>query len=146
MKRITRPFWLILGTLAVILGVLGMFLPILPTTPFLLLAAFAYMRSSKRFYVWLIGNRYFGQYIENYRSGRGITRREKIISITALWFTITLSAFGFVSALWLRLLLFGIATAVTIHILRIRTYRPQDNPPLPVAAQEKSNGSEIAPN
>lgn len=146
MKRITQPFWLALGTLAVILGVLGMFLPILPTTPFLLLAAYAYMRSSKRFYDWLVGNRYFGQYIENYRSGRGITRREKIVSISALWFTITISAVFFVPNLWVSLLLVAIATAVTVHILRIRTYKPQDNATLPAPSVEKPADPETAPN
>lgn len=144
MKTISRTFWLMLGSLAVFLGLLGMFLPILPTTPFLLLAAYAYMRSSKRFYDWLIGNRWFGQYIQNYRSGRGITRREKIISISALWFTITVSAFFFVEMLWLRLLLFAIAAGVTVHLLRIPTYKPQEQPAQRIVPKDEPANSENA--
>ena len=61
------------GSLSVLLGILGIFLPLLPTTPFLLLAALCYSRSSERFYQWLVTNRWFGEYIRNYREGRGIT-------------------------------------------------------------------------
>ena len=66
------------GSLSVLLGILGIFLPLLPTTPFLLLAALCYSRSSERFYQWLVTNRWFGEYIRNYREGRGITSKHKI--------------------------------------------------------------------
>jgi hypothetical protein len=109
------------GTLAVILGVLGMFLPILPTTPFLLLAAACYARSSDRFLNWLLNNPYFGTYIRNYREGRGMPRTTKILTLAALWLTLGMSAVFATSALWLRLLLALIGTGVTIHLLRLRT-------------------------
>ena len=64
---------IILGTVCVFMGFIGIFIPVLPTTPFLLLAAYLYGRSSERFLNWLVTNRLFGRYIDNYRSGRGIT-------------------------------------------------------------------------
>ena len=65
-----------------------MFVPVLPTTPFLLLAAICYARSSERFYHWLLNNRWFGEYLKNYREGRGIPLREKTLTVLALWLTI----------------------------------------------------------
>ena len=112
------------GTLCVALGVVGMFMPILPTTPFLLLAAVCYARSSKRFYDWLLTNRWCGEYIRNYREGRGIPRQQKALTITLLWLTIGSTAGFAVSLWWVRLILLGIATAVTIHLVRIKTFYP----------------------
>ena len=117
------------GTLCVALGVMGMFLPILPTTPFLLLAAVCYARSSRRFYDLLLTNRWCGDYIRNYREGRGIPRQQKVLTIALLWLTIGASALFAVSLWWVRLLLFGIATGVTIHLLRIKTFTPTPIPP-----------------
>jgi len=112
------------GTLSVVLGVVGMFLPILPTTPFLLLAAFCYARSSRRFYLWLTTNQWCGAYIRDYREGRGISRRHKALTILLLWTTIGCTAGLMVSLWWVRLLLLGIAVAVTVHILKIKARRP----------------------
>ncbi len=72
MNRIIRTLLIVCGTLCVGLAVVGIFVPILPTTPFLLLAAVCYARSSQRFLAWLLTNRWFGSYIKNYREGRGI--------------------------------------------------------------------------
>jgi len=128
-KRLTRYLLIAAGTLAVGLAILGIFLPILPTTPFLLLAAFLYARSSERFLHWLLTNRVFGAYIDNYRRGLGIPRREKILTITALWLTISFSAFYVVQAAWLKVLLCLIAVGVTVHLARIPTYiRTQTSP------------------
>lgn len=110
------------GAVSVALGVVGIVVPVLPTTPFLLLAAFCFARSSDRFYQWLVTNRWFGEYIRNYREGRGMPRREKIVALTAMWLTIGLAAAFSVSAWWGRLLLLGIATGVTIHLVRLKTY------------------------
>lgn len=122
MKRFVRVLLIAAGTLAVGLAILGIFLPILPTTPFLLLAAFFYARSSERFLHWLLTNRLFGAYIDNYRRGHGIPRREKILTLTALWLTIGFSAFYVVHVAWLRILLGLIAVGVTVHLARIPTY------------------------
>ena len=114
------------GTLFLILGIVGVFLPVLPTTPFLLLAAACYARGSSRFYSWLMNNRLFGTYIRNYREGRGLPPRVKAILIALLWVTIGYSAAFAVHVLWARVVLILIAVAVTTHILFIRTLRHQD--------------------
>ncbi len=113
------------GTLCVALGVLGIFLPVLPTTPFLLLAACCYGRSSQRFYLWLTTNRWCGEYIRNYREGKGIPRRKKILSILLLWMTIGYTIVFAVSQGWIRLILLGIAIGVTLHLGKTKTLRPE---------------------
>lgn len=113
-----------LGSLCVVLGVVGVFVPVLPTTPFLLLAAYLYSRSSQRFLTWLLTNPLFGRYIDNYRSGRGIPLLQKVLSISALWVTIGLSALLFVKTWLARGLLLAIAIGVTTHLLRVKTYHP----------------------
>ena len=125
MKQSTRYFYIIFGSLCVLLGVIGIIVPILPTTPFLLLAAFLYAKSSKRFLNWLLTNRLFGRYIDNYRSGRGIPLLHKILTITSLWLTIGVSALFFVQSWWVRGLLLVIALGVSIHLLRVKTYKEE---------------------
>jgi hypothetical protein len=130
LKDLTQKLLIIAGTLCVILGAVGLFLPVLPTTPFLLLAAVCYARSSERFYHWLMTNRWFGAYIKNYREGRGIPRTHKILTLLALWLSIGYAA-GFVVELWwVRLILVGIAVGVTVHLATIKTYRPEPALPL----------------
>lgn len=124
-KKIRTTLLIILGTLCVVLAGLGVFIPILPTTPFLLLAAFLYARSSERFLNWLLTNRLFGKFISNYRSGLGIPILQKILTIVALWATIGASISLFVDAWWLRMLLLVIAVGVTIHLISVRTCKPQ---------------------
>ncbi len=125
MKIFTQTLLIIGGSICVGLGILGIFLPVLPTTPFLLLAAFCYVRSSACFYHWLITNRWFGQYIKNYREGRGIPRVHKIVSISLLWLTIGFSILFVISLWWVKLILLGIACGVTWHLLRVKTFKPE---------------------
>ena len=108
------------GTFFIGVGLMGIFLPILPTTPFLLISAALYARSSTRFYNWLINNRIFGQYIKNYREGKGIPLRLKIMTITLLWITIGCSAVFAIDILWVIIMLVIIAAGVTVHVIRIR--------------------------
>jgi len=120
-SRQTRTLLVIAGTLSVALGVLGMFLPVLPTTPFLLLAAWCYSRGSDGFYRRLLNNRWCGEYIRDYREGRGISARRKGFAIALLWLTIGYAAIFAVSAWWAKALLFGIAAGVSVHLLRMKT-------------------------
>jgi len=85
------------------LGIIGIFLPILPTTPFLLLAAACYARSSKRFYDWLIGNKWLGTYIRNYMEGKGIPLKVKVFTTSLLWITILFSVFLIIYDLWVKI-------------------------------------------
>lgn len=111
----------VLGSVSLGLGILGAFLPVLPTTPFLLLAATLYCKGSPRLYGWLIDHKYLGRYIRNFRENRAIPLHGKIASVSALWTTILLSAFLAVNAWWLRGVLICVAIAVTWHILSFNT-------------------------
>ncbi len=114
------------GTLCTGLGIIGIFIPILPTTPFLLLAAACYMRSSERFYQWLINNRIFGAYVRNYIEGRGIPIKIKVFTILLLWLTIGLSITFGVQNIVIRIVLICIAIGVTVHIVLIRKRKVED--------------------
>lgn len=113
------------GALCVALGFLGMFLPVLPTTPFLLLAAFCFARSSDRFYRWLMTNRWCGNYIRNYREGRGLPLRQKGQTLVLLWMTIGISVCFFTEQGWLRIGLLLVAAGVTIHLVKMKTFKPE---------------------
>ena len=123
LSKVKRGLLTAAGSLSLGLGVLGIFLPLLPTTPFLLLAAACYARSSERLNRWLLGHPTLGKFIEDYRSGRGMPLRAKIVALVLLWGTITASAVFAVSVLWARLLLAAVAVGVTVHLLAIRTSR-----------------------
>lgn len=103
------------------LAVLGIFLPLLPTTPFLLLAAACFVRSSSRLYKWLILHPWFGAYIQNYREHHAIPLRAKIFTLSLLWVTILASSILVARELWLKLFLIVIAVGVTIHLLKLKT-------------------------
>ena len=114
------------GHIAVGLGVLGIILPVLPTTPFLLLAAWLYMRGSDKFYNWLVNHRVLGAYIRDYTEGRGVPLRAKITAVSTMWIFILISAFLFVSFIWARIMLIAIALGVTIHISTLPTRKKED--------------------
>jgi uncharacterized membrane protein YbaN (DUF454 family) len=112
---------IVIGWLSVVLGVIGIFLPLLPTTPFLLLAVSCFAKSSQRFHDWLLNQPQLGPYIHMYLDGKGIPVKAKAYILIALWFTISTSALFFVKPVALKFLLFAIASGVTIHILRMPT-------------------------
>ena len=110
------------GLICLVLGITGIFLPILPTTPFLLLSAAVFARSSDRLYNWLINHKIFGEYIRNFREDKAIPLNAKIISITTLWLFMLYSIFFIVNDKWyLQALLGSIALGVTIYILSFKT-------------------------
>jgi len=120
---LSRWVLIIAGTLFLGLGIVGIFLPLLPTTPFLLLSATCYARSSKRFYNWLLNTKWFGNYIKNYREGKGVPLKVKFLSISFLWITIGYAVIFVVHILLGRIILILIAVGVTIHILSIKTLK-----------------------
>lgn len=121
-EKIKRQLLLAAGTLSLAIGIVGIFVPILPTTPFLLLAAGCYLRSSQRFYNWLMGNRFFGNYIRNYIEGRGIPLKVKLFIIILLWVTIGISIWLVAKPL-VTIILLIVAVGVTLHIIFIRVKR-----------------------
>ena len=126
-RKLTSNFsrWvlIIVGSFFAGLGILGIFLPLLPTTPFLLLAAACYIRSSERLYNWLMNNKWIGRYIKNYLEGKGVPLKSKVLSISALWITIGYSVFFVVNIFPVRVILILIAIGVTMHLLSIRTLK-----------------------
>lgn len=122
-KKLKKPVKILLitlGTFLIGISIVGIFIPVLPTTPLLLLAAALYAKSSRRFYNWLINNRILGRYIKDYREGKGIPLKVKIIAISILWITIGYSAIFAIDILWVRILLVLIAVGVTIHIASMK--------------------------
>ena len=129
-RKILRTIWFIAGSICVALGVIGMVLPLLPTTPFLLAAAACYYKSSEKMHKWLLTNNLFGEYIRNYTEGKGLTKKTKITALTVLWATIVFSTVFMLNRLLpanlllpLQLIMIAIAVAVSIHILRLPTFK-----------------------
>lgn len=108
-----------LGSFFVGLAFLGVLLPVLPTTPFLLVSAYFYARSSQKFYDWLHENRLFGQHLKNYREGKGMKLSVKVGTISLLWLTIGITTIFAVHNLIIRIVLVLIAIGVTVHLIII---------------------------
>lgn len=115
--------YLFIGFLSLILGVIGIFLPVVPTTPFLLLSAALFFRSSPRAYDWLLAHKYLGPYIRSFREDRMIPLRAKIISISLLWLTALHCAVLLFESWWLRIGMVVMAACVTAYILSFKTRR-----------------------
>lgn len=113
------------GSASLATGIVGMVVPLLPTTCFLLLAAWCFGRSSPRLHHWMYHNRWFGSYLRDYRSGFGIPRAVKVGSLAILWATIAATAVFAISSPWLRALLIAIAIGVSAHVASQRDARPQ---------------------
>ena len=119
-----RIFLIIVGCISFALGILGLFLPMLPTTPFLLLSAAAWVKASPRLYEWLINHRIFGEYIRNYREHRAIPLHVKIISVTLVWLTIGYCIFAVVDEWWwAQVLMALLAIGISWHILSFNTLK-----------------------
>jgi uncharacterized protein len=121
-QKSLRILLIIIGTILLGLGAVGIFFPLLPTTPFLLLSAGCYLRGSERMYNWLLKNRWFGEYIKNYQEGRGIPLKTKILAISVLWISILYSSFFIANEiLIMQIALLTIAIIVSVHLLRLPT-------------------------
>jgi uncharacterized membrane protein YbaN (DUF454 family) len=122
MSKLKKIFLITCGSIFLALGILGIFLPLLPTTPFLLLTATCYAKSSKKLLKRLLDNRIIGKYITDYRQNKGIRKSIKIYVLSLLWTTITLSIVFFTDdAIWIKILLGCVAVGVTIHISTFKT-------------------------
>lgn len=114
------------GCLAVALAVLGVFLPLLPTVPLLLLAAACFARSSPRFHQWLLAHPHLGPMVQQYQNGQGIPKNVKIRAIAILWISMSLSIL-LVGKIWALLLLASIGSAVTLYLLKLPTAEPDES-------------------
>ena len=127
---IVRALLIVAGTISLAFAIIGIAMPVLPTTPFLLLTVACYCRSSERLYYWLVNNKWFGEYVRNYQEGRGIPLKTKIFALVALWTTISVATLVILPMYvlplpnWtLQTAMFAVAVAVSIHILRLPTYK-----------------------
>lgn len=112
------------GSLSLLLGILGIFLPLLPTVPFLLLAAYCFARSSNRLYSWLLQHKTFGSYIYHYQTYRAITRKTKILAVSFLWGSLVLSM-SLLQEVLFCLLLAMVGLGVTFYLLSLQTLKEQ---------------------
>jgi uncharacterized membrane protein YbaN (DUF454 family) len=116
-----RYLYFLSGVLLVTIGVIGIFLPILPTTIFLILASACFIKSSPQANEWLRNHKILGMYLKNYQDKTGLTIRAKVFNIALLWIMILSSAFYFTEELFIKLLLLAIAIGVTIHLQMVKT-------------------------
>lgn len=138
-----RTLFVILGSLSLALGVIGIFLPLLPTTPFLLLSAWFYLKGSDKLYGWIMAHPTLGLYIRNYRDKKAITRQSKVVSVTLLWTTILICILFVTELLWLKAVLGVILLAVTWHILSFRTMKKEENMRL-IRVQKEAHLNKVA--
>ena len=129
-QKLIRALWFIAGTICLVLGAIGIVLPILPTTPFLLAAAACYFKSSPRMHKWLLNNKWFGEYIRNYKEGRGLPLKTKITALAMLWLTIGISSVFLLNrflpeplVLPMQVVMIAVAIAVSVHILKLPTFK-----------------------
>ncbi len=121
MGETRRIIYIILGSFFLILGAVGIFIPLLPTTPFWLLTCWFYLRSSDKLYNRAMSNRYFGSYVRNFLVDKAIPLRSKIISVSIMWLSAILTSLYLIEYLWVKLLLILISAGVTWHILSFPT-------------------------
>ncbi|WP_371381662.1 YbaN family protein [Sporomusa aerivorans] len=121
-KILKKYILMTVGCLSLFLGILGIFLPLLPTVPFLLLTAYCFARSSSRLYDWLINHKTFGGYIYNYHTYRAITRKTKVVAIAFLWGSLGLSM-SLLPGVYICLFLSLVGMGVTYHILSLQTLK-----------------------
>ncbi|MFY9607809.1 MAG: YbaN family protein [Blastocatellia bacterium] len=112
----------ILGTMFLLVGVLGVVLPLLPATPFLLLASACYVRGSETLHGWLMGNKYLGSYINNIKDKRGMPVKAKVLTIIVLWASLLFSIYR-TDSLLLDVTLLVVGVGVTTLILKLQTLR-----------------------
>jgi uncharacterized membrane protein YbaN (DUF454 family) len=125
-----RLLWFVGGLIAVLLGIVGAFLPVLPTTPFLLLAAACFARSSPKFYDLLLNHPVVGPPIRQWRNERTIPRKAKILAISLLVLSLGSTVLFIVPVLAVKLLLTGIGLGVVVFLARIPTRESPNRDPI----------------
>ncbi|RKV85115.1 MAG: DUF454 domain-containing protein [Bacteroidetes bacterium] len=122
-NNIIRITLISLGIISLTLGIIGIFVPVLPTTPFLLASVALFAKSSPKLYYKLLNNKYLGEYIKNFRVHKSIPLKTKIFAISLLWISIATSIIFFIKILWVKILIASIASVVTYYILSFKTKR-----------------------
>lgn len=125
MHKARRIVYIILGTAFFILGAIGIFVPLLPTTPFWLLTCWFYIRSSESLYHRVMKNRYFGSYVRGFLVDKAIPMRSKVLSIGLIWLSTLLTSWLLSGYIWIKILLVVISSGVTWHISSYPTKREE---------------------
>lgn len=120
MKSIKKYLLIIGGSISLIFGIIGIFLPVLPTTPFLLLAAYCYIRSSKKLYQWLINNKILGDYIYIYMNYKAVLKSTKIYATVFLWLSLIVSMM-IIETWWIHIILLSVGIGVSVHLSSLKT-------------------------
>ncbi len=116
--EVVRWLYLAAGWTALGLGVVGVALPLMPTTVFVLIAAFCFARSSERFHRWILSHRLFGPMVRNFREGRGLPRQARFRAVTLIWITMGVSMWV-IHAWWAVALLSAIGISLTVYLYRL---------------------------
>jgi uncharacterized membrane protein YbaN (DUF454 family) len=120
--HVKKILFVLAGILSVVTGTIGAFVPLLPTVPFLLLAAFFFAKSSPRLYNWLHTNRWFGKILRDYKEGKGMPRSAKIFSILLMWLVVGYSLYTIESPAG-KVIMLVVGIGVTIHLLMLKSYK-----------------------
>lgn len=120
MVSIKKILYVLFGSITLVLGVIGIFVPLLPTTPFLLLTAFFYMRSSDKLHNWLMTHKKFGPYIKGIVTDKAMSKKAKQRSLITLWMTISISIYT-VPLVLAKVTLIVIASSVSLYIFQLKT-------------------------
>jgi len=124
-SSIKNKLFILLGTISLITGIIGIVLPLLPTTPLLLLSAYFYSKGSQKLYNKLLNNKFFGKYIKDYRENKGITTQTKITSILSVWVGIGITFFYFTENNIVKTILVTIAISISFYLLSMKTKKPE---------------------
>ena len=127
-ERVIRAFWVTLGVISLVLGFIGIFLPLLPTTPFVLLAAACFARGSEKFHHWLITHERFGPLVRDWQAHRSIPFRAKCLALSMMWTSMSITAWLLRARPVSSLTLIAIGIAVTVWMVRLPTRPPGGYP------------------
>lgn len=117
LKKLVKTLFLFIGISSLVLGFIGIFLPLLPTTPFILLAAYCFAKSSERFHRYITQHKLFGKMVTDFNEKKVISKKNKIIALTLMWTTLSLSVIFFMPYTWIKLVVLGIGVAVSVYLL-----------------------------
>jgi len=124
-SQVLRHLLIGVGWISIAGGVVGLFLPLVPTVPFLLLAVFCFSRSSERFHTWLVDHKHLGPMLKDYLVHGGVPLKAKALAIGTIWVSFPASTYFLVEIFWVKVLLLSTAAAVTVYLVIIPTVAPK---------------------
>jgi len=117
-----KSLYMVCGFIFLGLGIIGIFLPVLPTTPFLLLTSFCFLRSSEKLHGWLLNHKVFGPPVKNYIEHRALRAKTKAVAVATLWLSLGISIV-LVPNIYVDIVLVAVGVFVSIYLLSLKTLR-----------------------